>query len=72
MINIRGTLKELQEIRSAKEDNEIDLKNWLVKRGWHYGSSNPACLWLFDKKLKDGRRVICDAAIAVHFEEAGA
>lgn len=72
MINIRGTWKELQEIRSAREEVDIDLKKWLEKRGWHYGSSNPACLWLFDKKLKDGRRVICDAATAVHFEEARA
>lgn len=69
MINIQGTLKEIDEIRVMKEDVEIAQRRWLEKRGWSYGSSNHACLWLFEKKFKgDKRTFVCNASIAIALE----
>ena len=69
MINIRGTISELDKIRIAKDDIEIDTRRWLEARGWTYSSSNRACLWLFEKKFKGEKRTyICEASVAIALE----
>lgn len=40
----------------------------LRARGWEYTSDSPGCYWLWQKKLKDGRTVLCTLETAVRFE----
>jgi len=71
VINIKGTQKELVEIKFAKEDAQNDLIKWLQARGWTYTSNNNACLWLLEKKFKgDKRTLLMPANLALAFEEA--
>jgi hypothetical protein len=50
------------------EDAILEERKWLEGKGWKYTSSNPACLWLYEKRLADERLVIVDARTARAFE----
>lgn len=47
---------------------EEEVGQVLRKQGWTHTSSTPGCLWLWEKKLPDGRTVLVDRGTALLFE----
>lgn len=41
----------------------------LRRQGWSYTSSTPGCLWMWEKRLPDGRTILTDLDGAIRFEQ---
>ena len=66
---------EMREILQKREDSqeELDtvLHNELRSRGWKYTCANPGSLWMWEKKLHDGRTcLVIDANVAADIQAA--
>lgn len=55
------------EYRHELITNEVD--HVLRKRGWTHTSSTPGCLWMWEKKLPDGRTILTNRECAMRFEQ---
>lgn len=63
-------MKDLQDVRNAREVLNFEVAALLRRKGWKHSSDNPACLWLFEKRLRDGRVVLVNADAALQFQDA--
>lgn len=61
-------LKTIQDVDSAAQDLGFEVDAFLRGRGWKCSSSNPACMWLWEKKLKDERVILTGKDTALAFE----
>lgn len=61
-------LETVQDIDSAREEVEFKVDAFLRARGWKSTCGNPASIWLWEKKLKDGRVLLADKDTALMFE----
>lgn len=62
----------LDACAEAEYENERitgTLQRLLTERGWKYTSSTPGCYWLYEKKLPDGRTVLCTQDLAISMEK---
>lgn len=48
-------------------EHKVDVE--LLRHGWEYSCSNPACIWLWEKKIGDGRVLAVDRSTAVMIQE---
>lgn len=55
----------LDDINLKIEDLESERRQWLRRHGWTYTSNTPGSLWLWEKKLDDGRTVLVDEKSAL-------
>lgn len=56
-------------IDRAREHLESLKQQYLTERGWTYSSDTPGSIWLFSKKLRDGRTIVCRADDAMGMQE---
>lgn len=56
------------KVDQARDDLESTEDRYLRERGWRYSSDNPACTWLWQKALPDGRIVMVDRGMAVSLQ----
>lgn len=59
-----------QEARAAREDIVSTCHLFLQKCGFTYTCKNPASLWLYERKLPDGRTVLVDKGTAFRIASA--
>lgn len=58
----------LSDVEFTREQLEFRIDALLRKRGWKSTSDTPGCLWLWEKKLPDGRVALVNKSTALHFE----
>ncbi len=58
------------EVRDAEHESEMKMNNFLRSKGWEYTSSNPGSIWLWEKKLPDGRTVLANSRLAFSLQES--
>ena len=56
------------KVDQARDDFENTEAKYLRERGWRYTSDNPACTWLWEKPLPDGRIVVVERSTAVSLQ----
>jgi hypothetical protein len=61
--------KKHDAVLIARNKLEEAEEAYLRANGWTYSSANPACLWMWQKTLPDGRTVMTLRAQAVTFQE---
>lgn len=61
-------LDKLDEINSMHEDAGIEEQKLLTERGWEYTSDTPGSVWLWEKKLADGRTLLVNTDTALTLE----
>lgn len=59
----------LEEMEDAKDDCKKRERNFLRKCGWEYTSDTPGALWLWQKKMPDGRTMLVNDSTAMWIEE---
>ncbi len=64
-----GLLDQLNKIEQQHEDASSKLDTILRKRGWKYTSNTPGSIWLWEKKLPDGRTALVNVGTAIDFEK---
>ena len=61
-------LRSLQAVTAEREQLEFAVDAFLRSRGWHHSSNNPACIWLWERVLPDGRHILLSKEAALQFE----
>lgn len=68
----------VSEIQAAAWKLEDEQREWgyrrdafLRKYGWSATSSTPACIWMWQRTLTDGRVILADADTAVRLTVSG-
>ena len=56
------------KVREAEEAASDEKDRYLRARGWEHTSDNPACTWLCQKALPDGRIIMVDRDLAVSLQ----
>jgi hypothetical protein len=59
----------IEKIDQMREELNVKARELLRRQGWEYRCDFPGSLWLFVKKLPDGRLVCCDQSAALNIEE---
>jgi hypothetical protein len=61
-----------KEIREQLLDHENAIqhlqKRYLTQHGWSYTCSTPGALWMWEKKLEDGRVMLLSASSALDLQ----
>lgn len=63
------TLDAFAAVQAAHAEASDSFEKILRRRGWEYTSSTPGCIWMWQKKLPDGRTILTNAETAKSFEE---
>ena len=63
---MKTTLEDVEDKRFAAIEEE---KKYLREHGWTHSSTNPACIWLWEKKLADGRVALLSQDTAMFFQK---
>ncbi len=58
----------IESLEDEASDLEQKWRNLLRDRGWSYTCSGPACLWLWEKAMPDGRTLLVDESTAMAIE----
>ena len=58
------------DIESLADDLANATSQWLRRHGWEYTCQTPGSMWLWQKKLPDGRVALVDESTAFSFEES--
>lgn len=61
-------LDEYNRIELAHEELRRQSTKLLISRGWEHTSQTPGCLWMWSKKLVDGRTILVDKPRALMME----
>lgn len=56
------------KVIDAQEAAEEERDRYLRSRGWEHTCDNPACTWLWQKPLPDGRIVLVDGDTALSLQ----
>jgi hypothetical protein len=72
-VQARSFADALTDIRFLQQRVVTATKALLRKHGWRYTCLNPACCWLWSKKLPGGRTILTDlnTALAIEASFAG-
>lgn len=52
-------------IKNAENEVESNVRAYLQKYGWKMTCQTPGSYWLWEKKLDDGRTVLCNEGLAL-------
>jgi hypothetical protein len=67
-MDITRRKKARVEMLDQKDKADYSVMRFLEASGWERSSANPACWWLWSKKLPDGRVVLVTEQTAVNFQ----
>lgn len=60
--------EKFSDIDFEKEQLDFKADALLREKGWKETSSTPGSLWLWERKLDDGRIVLVNKASAIHMQ----
>lgn len=60
-------MKTVEDVHFEREQLEFAVDAMLREHGWKSTSETPCCVWLWEKKLPDGRVVLVDKSTALLF-----
>lgn len=55
-------------IEQDQSSLQHELHKFMIERGWKHTSNTPSCVWMWEKKLPDGRVVLTNISTAMDFE----
>lgn len=64
----QASFATISDVDYERQQLEHQVDAFLKQRGWKSTCSNPASLWLWEKKLEDGRVLLTDKDTALAFE----
>ena len=56
------------QAQTTVEDAYRECERIIVRRGWRHTCQTPGSVWLWTKKLKDGRIILCNLELAIDIE----
>jgi hypothetical protein len=67
-MDITKRLQTRETMLEKMAQKEYAVTKFLEASGWRHSSTNPACWWMWEKKLPDGRTVLVTQETAVNFQ----
>lgn len=60
-------MKNVDDVRSAREDLDTEVAGFLRGKGWKHTSSTPGCYWMWEKEV-DGRLLLVEESMALNIQ----
>lgn len=64
-----NTDKRLAKIEELSEELAAANRSFLHHHGWNYTCDVPSSIWLWEKKLEDGRTILVSEGTAIGIQE---